>query len=688
MARHRHRNRPATAAPTEARPLLPPIDPSEPPTVAVRATAVAIAVAALAIFLWTLYPSVPGGDSGEMIVATHTLGVPHPSGYPLFVLLSKPFTWLPVGSLAWRVNAFSAVCDAAAVWLLALLVGEWTRTPWAGLLAGGLFAFSPTVWLHATGAEVFPLNNLFVALLLYLAARAWRSRHVRLVYAVAFVAGLSLSNHHTSVFISGVVIAALVWHTRTAWISPRRWLTLAACGAAGLLPYAYLPLASATPSPASWGDQTTLDGFLVHLLRTDYGTFKLGGDLFTRRIDMRQQLAYYGRDALRQLLWIGAPLGVVGLVLGLRDRHTRAALGVSALALVTYLGVFHGLANLPMDRPLIHGVVSRFWQVPTLIVCAWAGLGLAALTNARTRIAAAASIVLVALQIGVNGRGLDQRQNWVVHDFAESMLRAVPAKALLITRGDLILNSARYLQAGEQFRPDVRMLDQEMLTYRWMKRQVAQLMPDVVLPGTHFHVSDPGAYSLRQLVDANIGAHPVFICGGVKDGETSLEGVYQLWPHGTCDRVLPTNAPVDFAEWTRTSGAGLPVFRPGSNPDPASDSWERVAWDDYWESRHRRAFTMLTQGIATPGNLALFEEAAAIIERLLADNPETPPYYYKNLGIAYSRLVEKRPDAARRGIDLWRRYLAVAPSTDAQVPAIRAGIDELERTARAPTGKR
>jgi len=649
----------------------------------VRVAAIGIGVLALTVFLGTLYPSVPGGDSGEFIIATHTFGVPHPSGYPLFILLSKPFAWLPFGSLAWRINAFSAVCDAAAVFLLAVTVGAWTRNAWAAVLAGGLFAFSPTVWLHATGAEVFPLNNLLVALFLYLAMRAWRQGNARSVYAVTFVFGLGLSNHHTSVLTGGVVLAALLWHTRTEWLGrPRRLLTLATCVAAGLLPYLYLPLASATPSPANWGDQTTLDGFIAHVLRRDYGTFKLGGEPFKDRIDTVQQLAHYGRDVLRQVLWIGVPFALVGVAHGLRGARTRGVIGVSVLAFMAYLAVFHGLANLPLDQPLIHGVVSRFWQVPDLLVCAWAGLGLAALAGTRTRMAAAMAVVLVALQIGLHWRSLNQRDNWVVHDFAATLLGALPPNALMISRGDLILNSARYLQAGEHVRPDVRMLDQEMLTYRWMKTQVARSMPDVMLPGTHYHVSDPGAYTLRQLVDANVAGRPVFVCGGVKDGDTSLSGVYTQWPYGTCDRLLPKDTPVDLSAWRRESEAALPVFRTGADPHPAADSWERLAWDDYWESRHRRAFTMLMQGLAKPDNLALFEEAAAIIETIMAGNPVTPPYYYKNLGIAYSWLTQKRPDAARKAIDMWRKYLAVAPATDAQIPDIRKAIEELERASR------
>ena len=146
------------------------------------------------------------GDSAEFVVAAATLGVPHPSGYPLHVLLGYLFSGLPfgpfgpVGSVAWRVNLLSAVADAAAVGVLCLAVSRWAGSVWAGVAAAGLFGFSANVWHYATNAEVFALHNLAVAALLL----------VSLLYAarptatnatwIALVLGLGLSNHHTLVF--------------------------------------------------------------------------------------------------------------------------------------------------------------------------------------------------------------------------------------------------------------------------------------------------------------------------------------------------------------------------------------------------------------------------------------------------------------------------------------------------------
>src|SRR5487761_2306321 len=120
----------------------------------------AVAAAALAIYVRTAYRQVPGGDAGELIGAVATGGVIHPPGYPLYALLGRLFVHLPFGTIAWRLNFMSALCDAGAAGVLCYAVARWSRSLWAGIAAGALFAFSPGIWQYAVLAEVFALNNL------------------------------------------------------------------------------------------------------------------------------------------------------------------------------------------------------------------------------------------------------------------------------------------------------------------------------------------------------------------------------------------------------------------------------------------------------------------------------------------------------------------------------------------------
>ncbi|MGB1606932.1 MAG: DUF2723 domain-containing protein, partial [Promethearchaeia archaeon] len=133
-------------------------------------------IAALAVYVQTAYPTVPGGDAGELVFTSCSLGVAHPPGYPLFILLGHIFFRLvPGGSPGFRVNCLSCVCGAGAALLLFLFCQRWysarghRASCGLALLAAGLWAFSPLVWQYHVQAEVFSLNNLLVAAQFYLA---------------------------------------------------------------------------------------------------------------------------------------------------------------------------------------------------------------------------------------------------------------------------------------------------------------------------------------------------------------------------------------------------------------------------------------------------------------------------------------------------------------------------------------
>src|SRR5688500_1153926 len=80
---------------------------------------IVITIATLAVYARTLCPTIFTSGAGENVTAVATLGIPHPPGFPLFVLLTKVFTYaIPFGNTAFRVNFFSALCGAAASGML------------------------------------------------------------------------------------------------------------------------------------------------------------------------------------------------------------------------------------------------------------------------------------------------------------------------------------------------------------------------------------------------------------------------------------------------------------------------------------------------------------------------------------------------------------------------------------------
>lgn len=197
-----------------------------------------VLVLALGLYTWTLAPTVTLEDSGELIVASDYLGVPHPPGYPIWTLGTWLFQWIfdfvtfhGHPNPAWGVAFFSAVAGAVACALLALLVSRGgadllRRIPrfdavlgatteqifcWTGGVASGLLlAFSPVLWSQSVIAEVYSLNTLFQMLVMVLLYR-WMARPASVVplYVMSFVFGLGLTNHQTLLFL-GLALGAAV----------------------------------------------------------------------------------------------------------------------------------------------------------------------------------------------------------------------------------------------------------------------------------------------------------------------------------------------------------------------------------------------------------------------------------------------------------------------------------------------
>lgn len=147
-------------------------------------------------------------------------------------------------------------------------------------LLAGLYSFSPQIWHYANQAEVFALNNLLCALILYVAALYFQRPTLRLACLQAFVCGCALSNQHTSVlFVVPVAVSTLLAAVNepapdsgSAKPSPRvlsvwGFVLMSVCALAGLSFYLHLPIAAYREALDSWGDHSTLSGFLTHFLR-------------------------------------------------------------------------------------------------------------------------------------------------------------------------------------------------------------------------------------------------------------------------------------------------------------------------------------------------------------------------------------------------------------------------------------
>jgi hypothetical protein len=157
--------------------------------------ALAAGIMSLLLYLHTLAPGLLPGDSGEFQALSVLLGNTHPTGYAVYLLLARPFTWLPLGDVAYRVNLFSAVMAALTVAVTYLAGKLLTGRSWAALFGASVLAVSPTFWSQALIAEVYTPGAAFlVAVLLFLLAWDVSGRR-RDLFLAGLLGGLSLGVH-------------------------------------------------------------------------------------------------------------------------------------------------------------------------------------------------------------------------------------------------------------------------------------------------------------------------------------------------------------------------------------------------------------------------------------------------------------------------------------------------------------
>ena len=173
---------------------------------------IALVVITLAAYLLTVGRTVGAADTFEFQVVAPTLGIAHPTGYPLLILIGKLFSLIPVGLVAWRVNLVSVAFAAVTTLLLYFCLLRLTGQRAVSALAALCLAFSRVFWSQAVEAEAYPLNAAFVAAILpsLVGQLGNLSNGKGWLFALAAVYGLSFTNHLTMVILAPAIVLGVL----------------------------------------------------------------------------------------------------------------------------------------------------------------------------------------------------------------------------------------------------------------------------------------------------------------------------------------------------------------------------------------------------------------------------------------------------------------------------------------------
>lgn len=483
-----------------------------------KAGAILVFFVSLSLYLFTLAPTVTFVDSGELIVAAKVVGVAHPPGFPLYVLLTHLFTLIPIGNIAERVNFASAFFGALAVAFLFLLVSEISRslkgtkktaekeksprkkdrreakssaaateasysliTFLPALIAALVLAFSRTLWSFATVAEVYTLNTLLIVVVCFLMLCWRRTRDDRLVYAAALAFGLGLGVHHVTVGVMLPALALFVYRTAglSFFKSTRLIYSALIAITVTIVAYAYLPLAAQQAPVMNWGDPQTLQRLWWHITGHQYQVF-----FSFSPEQIANQASQFAALAAREFnpAWLPMPLllAALGFVdLCKRDRTIFWFLLLIFVADLAYslnyeIAEDKGAYYLPAFTCLAIATGLGASSLLTIISKKWTR------ANLKT-IAAAAMIVLIPLLTLAGNYPFTNRNNfYLASDYVSNIQRPIAPQGMLLTSDWQAYSPLLYFREIEQQRRDITAIDINLLRRSWYFDYLESQYPELI----------------------------------------------------------------------------------------------------------------------------------------------------------------------------------------------------------------
>ena len=487
--------------------------------------AAAVFILSFLLYYATLAPTVTLVDSGELLLAAKTVGVAHPPGFPLYVMLAHVASLFPWGNMATRVHVLSAVFAALAAAMMTLIVIEASlassasrpkekskqkskkkarvakddekNTLDAGLAhvsftelaaklapavaAGLLFAFSRTLWAYATIAEVYTLNAFLIALIFWL-MMGWRRQVLtapsdhsdRKLYLAATIFGLALGVHHVTVALTLPAIAYLVWSTEgKAFYLSRRFLYAALFAFAGLGVYLYLPIAASQSPLMNWGDPRTLERFWWHISGRQYQVyFNLS---FSR-------LTEFFKLVSREFGFVWVPLALGYVVAGFAYLFGRDKVVFRFLLLVVVIEIAYCLIyEISEDKDAYYLPVFLALTIAASFGMRWFVDAIRKLDQKMVvQTAGVLSLLIVPLIALASNFAYDNRSRYyLAHDYVDNIFKSVEPRGMVLTSDWQVYAPSLYLQNIEGQRQDVIVLDTNLMRRTWYYRYLDTAYPEL-----------------------------------------------------------------------------------------------------------------------------------------------------------------------------------------------------------------
>jgi hypothetical protein len=471
------------------------------------------------VYLFTLAPSVIQIDSGELAAVQLTLGIAHPTGYPLFTILGYLFTSLPLPfSGIYKTNLLAALWCASAVTVFIYTIkftldnlGAFYKSgnkdakaakkrkrnqknqpdiktvddriipealKYISAISGGLIAaFSKTFWFQSTSVEVYSLQVFLLTLLIYFIIKAFvyagEDKKKELVnwLLVAFVLALGFSNHMTTLFIlpGSAFLYFSKYKFNLASIKRIGYMLLVFFPILILI-YSYLPIRAVQNPLMNWGNPVDVERILRHISGFQYQSW-----LFSSFDSAKKQLDYFITNFPSEfnIALIAFAVGIISLFMYARKLFVFVLINFlfTILYSINYdindIDAYFLFAYISAAMFAVFGVLKLFevlchhhlhYTMPVIVLA-----------------------IFIALQGFINFEKVDQSDVYIYEDYTKAVLQTSDKNSIIFSyQWDFFISASYYFRLIEKYRDDICVIDKELIRRSWYPNQIKRTYPNVI----------------------------------------------------------------------------------------------------------------------------------------------------------------------------------------------------------------
>ena len=442
-------------------------------------------------YLLTFSPTVSWIDSGELATVCTTLGIAHPTGYPVYTLIGRLFSLFPLGSPVQNLNLLSLFFISFSNLFLFLVLNtifellfpelQKSWRSYISLLSTLIFSFTPTLWSQATSNEVYALNSLLNAILFYLIlsqlnlkSRGKLAQSDKYLYLFFFLYGLSFGNHLSTVLLFPGFIFLFLMVYGKSFFEKKRIFLLLSFFILGISVYLYLPVRSSLNPVLNWGDPSSLSNLKRHISGWQYRIwmFSESSQAFWESLKNYLHLLY-SQFPFYLLPWI-----ILGFIILLK-KNWKVFISLLSIFIFT---IFYGINYRIPD-------IGPYFLPSFLVAAVWLGCGIAwffSLLQKRRHDPRAVAVILIILFFSLplislfrNYFKQDESKNYFAYDYAGNILRSIKKDSIVLTKIWDHYSPWLYLKYVENKRPDVRYIDTELSRRSWYLKYIQQNYPEL-----------------------------------------------------------------------------------------------------------------------------------------------------------------------------------------------------------------